>query len=87
MLDDEQVAHWIGVLNDARLAVGTALEVTAEWDFDALDPDVPNYELHTLVRLDDPAARGAPRGRRLTEISIPLGRRGAARGRCATPAT
>ena len=48
VLDEEQVAHWIGVLNDARLAIGTALEVTAEWDFDRIDPDVPNYELHTL---------------------------------------
>jgi hypothetical protein len=48
VLDDEQIAHWIGVLNDARLAVGTALEITPEWDFDDIDPDVPNYELHTL---------------------------------------
>lgn len=48
VLDDEQTAHWIGVLNDARLAVGTALEITPEWDFDDVDPDVPNYELHTL---------------------------------------
>jgi hypothetical protein len=48
VLGEEQTAHWIGVLNDARLAIGTALEVTAEWDFDLIDPDVPNYELHTL---------------------------------------
>jgi hypothetical protein len=48
VLGGEQTAHWIGVLNDARLAVGTALEVTAEWDFDLIDPEVPNYELHTL---------------------------------------
>jgi hypothetical protein len=48
VLGEEQAAHWIGVLNDARLAVGTALEVTADWDFDEIDPDVPNYELHTL---------------------------------------
>jgi hypothetical protein len=48
VLGEEQVAQWIGVLNDARLAVGTALEVTAEWDFDSIDPDTPNYELHTL---------------------------------------
>jgi len=48
LLGEEQTEHWIGVLNDARLAVGTALDVTAEWDFDALDPDDPNYELHAL---------------------------------------
>jgi hypothetical protein len=36
------------VLNDARLAVGTALEVTPEWDFDDLDPADPSYELHAL---------------------------------------
>jgi Domain of unknown function (DUF2017) len=48
LLGEEQAAHWIGVLNDARLAVGTALEVTPEWDFDLIDPEVPNYELHTL---------------------------------------
>jgi Domain of unknown function (DUF2017) len=48
LLDEEQTAHWIGVLNDARLAVGTALNVTADWDFEALDPDDPSYELHAL---------------------------------------
>jgi hypothetical protein len=47
-LDDALIAHWIGVLNDARLAVGTAVNVTAEWDFDAIDPDAPSYELHAL---------------------------------------
>ena len=48
VLGEELAAHWIGVLNDARLAVGTALNVTAEWDFDALDPDDPGYEMHAL---------------------------------------
>jgi hypothetical protein len=48
VLDEAQTAHWVGVLNDARLAVGTALEITPEWDFDEIDPEVPNYELHTL---------------------------------------
>ena len=48
VLGEEPAAQWIGVLNDARLAIGTALEVTAEWDFDSIDPGVPNYELHTL---------------------------------------
>jgi Domain of unknown function (DUF2017) len=48
LLDDEQTACWMGVLNDARLAVGTALDVTSEWDFEALDPTEPNYEMHAL---------------------------------------
>jgi hypothetical protein len=48
VLGEELTAHWIGVLNDARLAVGTALNVTAEWDFDGLDPEDPSYELHAL---------------------------------------
>jgi Domain of unknown function (DUF2017) len=48
VLAEELAAHWIGVLNDARLAVGTALNVNAEWDFDALDPDEPSYEMHAL---------------------------------------
>jgi hypothetical protein len=48
VLGDELAAHWIGVLNDARLAIGTALGVTADWDFDALDPEEASYELHAL---------------------------------------
>jgi Domain of unknown function (DUF2017) len=48
VLGDELTAHWIGVLNDARLAVGTALNVTADWTFEALDADDPGYELHAL---------------------------------------
>ena len=48
VLGEEQTAQWIGVLNDARLAIGTALEVTADWDLELVDPDAANYELHTL---------------------------------------
>lgn len=48
VLDAEQTEHWIGVLNDARLAIGTTLDITAEWEFDQLDPDEPGYELHAL---------------------------------------
>ena len=48
VLDDDQAAHWMTVLNDARLAVGTALEVTPEWDFNEIDPADPSYELHAL---------------------------------------
>ena len=35
-------------MNDARLAIGTTLDITAEWEFDQLDPDEPGYELHAL---------------------------------------
>jgi Domain of unknown function (DUF2017) len=48
LLDHEQAAQWIRVLNDARLAVGTALEVTPDWDLDHVDPADPNFELHAL---------------------------------------
>ena len=47
-LDPEQTERWMTVLNDARLAVGTALDVTPEWDFDELDRDDPNFELHAV---------------------------------------
>ena len=59
VLGEELAAHWIGVLNDARLAVGTALGVTAEWDFDALDPEDAELRVARAVRLDDRAARRA----------------------------
>jgi len=48
LLDHDQAEQWIRVLNDARLAVGTALEVTPEWDLDHIDPSDPNFELHAL---------------------------------------
>jgi hypothetical protein len=48
VLDAEQAERWMTVLNDARLAVGTALDVTPEWDFDALGRTDPNYELHAV---------------------------------------
>ncbi len=48
VLGEDETANWVRVLNDARLAVGTALGVTAEWDFDLLDPEGPNYEMHAL---------------------------------------
>jgi hypothetical protein len=42
-LDAEQEAAWLGVLNDARLAVGTRLGVTEEDDIDSVAPDDPNF--------------------------------------------
>jgi hypothetical protein len=48
VLDAERTARWLTVLNDARLAVGTAIDVTPEWDFAAHDPGDPDYELHAV---------------------------------------
>jgi hypothetical protein len=39
-LTPQAADRWIRVLNDARLVLGTRLEVTEEWDH-ALDPDDP----------------------------------------------
>ena len=43
-LDRPAAEHWLSVLNDARLAFGTALGVTAETDLDGLDADDPRVE-------------------------------------------
>ncbi len=45
VLDDEALASWIGVVNDARLAIGTALGVTADSDLAAVDPGSPTFEI------------------------------------------
>jgi hypothetical protein len=41
-LDEEQVQAWLAVLNDARLALGTRLQVTEDLDLSGLDPDDPD---------------------------------------------
>jgi hypothetical protein len=41
VLDDESEGQWLGVLNDARLAIGTALELTEETELDHFDADDP----------------------------------------------
>jgi hypothetical protein len=41
-LSEEQALDWLAVLNDARLALGTRLEVTEELDLSGLDPDDPD---------------------------------------------
>jgi Domain of unknown function (DUF2017) len=41
VLTAEETHAWLGILNDARLALGTALGVTEETDYDELDPDDP----------------------------------------------
>jgi hypothetical protein len=40
-LDADETAAWLCVLNDARLALGTRLEVTEATEYDDLDPDNP----------------------------------------------
>jgi hypothetical protein len=40
-LDEEQAHSWLAVLNDARLALGTRLDVTEDLDLSGLDPDDP----------------------------------------------
>ena len=42
-LDDAQEAAWLGVLNDARLALGSRLGVTEDYDLDAVARDDPMF--------------------------------------------
>lgn len=41
-LSEEQAVAWLTVLNDARLALGTRLDVTEDMDLSGLDPDDPD---------------------------------------------
>jgi hypothetical protein len=41
-LSEEQALDWLAMLNDARLALGTRLEVTEDLDLSGLDPDDPD---------------------------------------------
>jgi hypothetical protein len=41
-LGEEQAQAWLAVLNDARLALGTRLDVTEDLDLSGLDPDDPD---------------------------------------------
>jgi hypothetical protein len=41
-LEPDDVSAWLGVLNDARLALGTRMGVTDDTDLTRLDPDDPN---------------------------------------------
>ncbi len=43
-LDAATAEQWLGVLNDARLAFGTALGVTADTDAEEIDPADPRAE-------------------------------------------
>jgi Domain of unknown function (DUF2017) len=45
-LDAEELEHWLGALNDLRLALGTRLDVREDVFADGFDPSAPNaYEL------------------------------------------
>jgi hypothetical protein len=41
-LSEEQAEAWLAVINDARLALGTRLDVTEDLDLSGLDPDDPD---------------------------------------------
>ena len=41
-LDEEQALAWLSVVNDARLALGTRLDVTEDMDLSGLEADDPD---------------------------------------------
>jgi hypothetical protein len=41
VLDEVSEGQWLGVINDARLAIGTALDITEETELHDLAPDDP----------------------------------------------
>ena len=45
-LDAEQMAAWIRAVNDARLVLGTRLDVSEETTLRDFDPDEPEYGLY-----------------------------------------
>jgi hypothetical protein len=52
VLDEASQAQWLGVLNDARLSLGTALDVTEETElhhFDADDPRQDQFLLYSAL--------------------------------------
>jgi hypothetical protein len=52
MLSEDDAAAWLGVLNDARLALGTRLEVTDELDYaklDSRDPNAPAFAAYAWL--------------------------------------
>jgi hypothetical protein len=53
-LTEEQLAAWLGALNDLRLVLGSRLDVTEETygqEMDADDPDSPAYALFFYLGL------------------------------------
>jgi hypothetical protein len=49
-LDEEQVAAWLGVLNDMRLVLGTKLDVTEEMNEEGLPPGDPRSAQFDVYR-------------------------------------
>lgn len=47
-LDEEQLAAWLGVINDLRLVLGTTLDVTEDTDESDFPPDDPRRATLTL---------------------------------------
>lgn len=45
-LSDAEVEAWLSVLNDARLALGSRLDITEEADIDAVPEDDPDRAAH-----------------------------------------
>lgn len=48
VLDEVTEAQWLGVLNDARLTIGTALAITEETELDDFAPDDPRHSQFLL---------------------------------------
>jgi Domain of unknown function (DUF2017) len=52
VLSPEEADAWLRALNDARLVLGTRLDVTEDFDWDALDPNeprAPDFALYAYV--------------------------------------
>jgi hypothetical protein len=52
VLSPDEADAWLRALNDARLLLGTRLDVTEEFDWDALDPSeprAPDFALYAYV--------------------------------------
>jgi hypothetical protein len=49
-LDEEQLAAWMGALNDLRLVLGTRLDVSEDMDDEPFAEDDPRAEAFTLYR-------------------------------------
>jgi hypothetical protein len=65
-LTEEQLAAWLGAINDLRLVLGTRLDVSEEpLEVDADDPDAPAYAVYEylgflLSEVVDALAEGLP---------------------------
>jgi len=48
VLDEDGVGAWLGFLNDARLLIGTKLNVTEDMDHSPLPPEDPGAAMHNM---------------------------------------